>query len=100
MTTIVGICGNLRRGSFNGMLLRAAVESTPPGTVISSESIREIPLYDGDVAEQPGVPAVVERLKDGITLADGLLIVTPARRQEDMAHVHRGLHRRRAGYSA
>ena len=31
MTTIIGLCGSLRHGSFNRMLLRAAVEVAPPG---------------------------------------------------------------------
>jgi NAD(P)H-dependent FMN reductase len=59
------------------MLLRAAVEAPPPGTAIIPESIREIPLYDGDVEDQRGVPPSVQRLKDRIADADGLLIVTP-----------------------
>jgi NAD(P)H-dependent FMN reductase len=59
------------------MLLRAAVEAAPPGTSITPESIREIPLYDGDVEEEQGVPPAVQRLKDRIAEADGLLIVTP-----------------------
>jgi chromate reductase, NAD(P)H dehydrogenase (quinone) len=77
MTTIIGLCGSLRRGSFNGMLLNAAVEAAPPGTAINPESIREIPLYDGDVEEEQGVPHAVQRLKDRIAEAAGLLIVTP-----------------------
>jgi chromate reductase, NAD(P)H dehydrogenase (quinone) len=77
MVTIIGLCGSLRRGSFNRMLLRAAVEAAPPGTSIEPESIREIPLYDGDVEKEQGVPPVVQRLKDRIAEADGLLIVTP-----------------------
>jgi NAD(P)H-dependent FMN reductase len=77
MTTIVGLCGSLRHGSFNRLLLRAAVEVAPPGTVIQPESIREIPLYDGDVEEAQGLPPAVQRLKDRIAEADGLLIVTP-----------------------
>ena len=76
MTTIIGLCGSLRRGSFNRMLLRAAVEMAPQGTVIETESIREIPLYDGDV-EDEGMPPAVQRLKDRIAEADGVLIVTP-----------------------
>ena len=59
------------------MLLRAAMEMAPAGVSITPESIREIPLYDGDVEEQQGVPAAVQRLKDRIAEADGLLIVTP-----------------------
>lgn len=77
MTTIIGLCGSLRHGSFNRMLLRAAVDVAPPGTAINPESIREIPLYDGDVEEEQGVPPAVQRLKDRIADADGLLIVTP-----------------------
>ena len=77
MSTIIGLCGSLRRQSFNRMLLRAAVEAAPAGTSIEPESIREIPLYDGDVEEERGMPPVVRRLKDRIAEADGLLIVTP-----------------------
>jgi NAD(P)H-dependent FMN reductase len=34
MATIIGLCGSLRRASFNLMLLHAAVEAAPPGTSI------------------------------------------------------------------
>src|ERR671910_1446854 len=77
MTTIISLCGSLRRGSFNGMLLRAAIEMAPSGTAIEPESIREIPLYDADLEEEHGVPPAVERLKNRIARANGLLIVTP-----------------------
>ena len=77
MATIIGICGSLRRGSFNQMLLLAAVDAAPHGTTITPESIRDIPLYDGDLEEEQGVPPTVRRLKDRIAEADGLLIVTP-----------------------
>jgi len=71
--TIIGLCGSLRRASFNLMLLQAAVEAAPPGTSIEIESIRDIPLYDGDVEAQ-GIPPAVHRLKDRIAGADGVLI--------------------------
>ena len=77
MATIIGLCGSLRRGSFNLLLLRAAVEAAPPGTTIAIESIREIPLYDGDVEAEQGLPPAVQRLKDRIAAADGVLIATP-----------------------
>ena len=77
MATIVGLCGSLRRGSFNLMLLRAAVAAAPPGTSIEIEPIREIPLYDGDVEAEHGVPPAVQRLKDRIAAADGVLVATP-----------------------
>jgi NAD(P)H-dependent FMN reductase len=59
------------------MLLRAAAEAAPAGTSIEIESIREIPLYDGDVEAEHGIPAAVQRLKDRIAAADGVLLVTP-----------------------
>jgi chromate reductase len=77
MTTIIGLCGSLRHGSFNRMLLRAAIDAAPPGTAIEPESIADIPLYDADAEDAVGVPAAVRRLKDRIANADGLLLVTP-----------------------
>jgi chromate reductase, NAD(P)H dehydrogenase (quinone) len=76
MATIVGISGALRRGSYNASLLRAAVELAPPGLAIEAVSIREFPLYDGDV-EAEGTPEAVRAAKDRIAAADGLLLVTP-----------------------
>lgn len=75
--TIIGIAGSLRKGSFNASLLRAAVEAVSEGTKLEIASIREIPLYDGDVEEASGVPAYVQQLKDRVAAADGLLLVTP-----------------------
>jgi chromate reductase, NAD(P)H dehydrogenase (quinone) len=75
--TIVGIAGSLRRGSYNAMLLRVAAEQTPPGTTVEIASIQGIPLYDGDLEAERGIPDPVSRLKDRIAAADGLLLVTP-----------------------
>ena len=77
MPTILGLSGSLRRGSFNTMLLRAAIELQPAGTTIDIGSIRGIPLYDADVEAAAGIPAVVQELKARITATDGLLISTP-----------------------
>ena len=70
---IIGIAGSLRAGSFNASLLRAAKEECPALVI---ESIRGIPLYDGDVEAQ-GMPPRVSELKERIASADGLLLVTP-----------------------
>jgi NAD(P)H-dependent FMN reductase len=77
MPTIIGISGSLRRASFNTMLLRAATEMAPSGTTIEIASIEGIPLYNGDDEAEKGIPDAVQRLKDRIAGADGLLIVTP-----------------------
>jgi len=77
MITIIGISGSLRKGSYNSGLLRAAVETAPEGCTVDVASIRDIPLYDGDVEETEGIPEVVEEIKGRIEKADALLLVTP-----------------------
>lgn len=77
MTTIVGLSGSLRRGSYNTALLRAAAGLAPDGVTLSVETIHGIPLYDGDAEAESGVPERAARLKDLIAAADGVLLVTP-----------------------
>ena len=74
---IVGLSGSLRSGSFNAQLLRAAARVAPAGVQIEVETIRGVPLYDGDVEAAEGLPARVAELKDKIAAADGLFLVTP-----------------------
>jgi chromate reductase, NAD(P)H dehydrogenase (quinone) len=75
--TIAGISGSFRKNSFNAGLLRAAAEVVSPGTQLEILSIRDIPLYDGDVEEVSGIPISVQQIKERIASADGLLLVTP-----------------------
>src|SRR5205814_3727180 len=77
MITVVGFSGSLRQGSYNAALLRAAGSLMPSDSELRIESIAGIPLYDGDDEAAHGVPDLVSRLKDAITAADGLLLVTP-----------------------
>jgi NAD(P)H-dependent FMN reductase len=77
MAHLVGFSGSLRKGSFNSALLRAAAGMVPEGSRLDIASIADFPLYNGDDETATGVPASVERLKDAIAAADGLLIATP-----------------------
>ena len=77
MSTIIGISGSLRRGSFNTALLRAAAGLMPTGSELRIESIDGIPLYDGDVEAAEGVPKRAAEIKKAIIDANGLLLVTP-----------------------
>jgi NAD(P)H-dependent FMN reductase len=77
MTKIIGIAGSLRAGSYNKALLRAAATLMPPGATLEIAGIEGIPLYDGDVETNEGIPAAVQQLKDLIAGSDGVLMVTP-----------------------
>lgn len=77
MTRIIGIAGSLRKASFNAALLRAAAELAPAGTTLESASLAGIPLYDGDLESEHGIPPAVAALKERIAAADGLLLATP-----------------------
>jgi chromate reductase len=76
MIEILGLSGSLRAESFNSALLRAATELAPSGARIEHASIRDIPLYDGDV-ERDGIPKSVLALKERVVASDALLIATP-----------------------
>ena len=75
--TVVGISGSLRNGSLNSMLLRAAQELAPTDVKVEIASIRDVPLYDGDVELEHGIPASVQALKDRVAGASGVLLATP-----------------------
>ncbi|MEE2691211.1 MAG: NADPH-dependent FMN reductase [Pseudomonadota bacterium] len=77
MIRIVGLSGSLRKGSFNSALLRAAVQLTPEDVRLDAASIRGVPLYDGDVEAEQGIPSVVAALKDQVAAANGLMLFTP-----------------------
>ena len=77
MARIIGIAGSLRKASLNAALLRAAAELAPAGTQVEIGSIAGIPLYDGDLERDRGIPDAVTELKGRIAGADGLLLVTP-----------------------
>ncbi len=77
MTKILGISGSLRGGSFNTMLLKQAARAAPSGTSVEIGSIKDIPLYNGDLEDANGLPPSVQALKTQVMDCDGLLLVTP-----------------------
>jgi chromate reductase len=74
--TVLGICGSLRKGSFNMAALRTAIELKPPGMTIELADISQFPLYNEDVRAQ-GFPPPVETFRQQIKAADALLFATP-----------------------
>ena len=76
--SVVSMCGSLRRGSYNRMVMNALAGLAPEGMRIAeAPTYRDFPLYDADLQNAAGIPAAVEALADAIRAADGLIIVTP-----------------------
>jgi len=73
---VLGICGSLRKGSYNMAALRTAIAQKPSGMTIEVADISQIPLYDEDVRQQ-GFPPPVETLRRQIATADALLFACP-----------------------
>lgn len=73
---ILGLCGSLRRDSINRQLMRTAAEALGPGIQFDAADWRDIPPFDGDLFEL-GFPEPVQRLRQQIRDADGVLIVSP-----------------------
>lgn len=76
-TRILGISGSLRKQSFNTALLKAAQSAMPEQATLEIATLHGIPLYDGDLEQQDGIPAAVAALKDQVLGCDGLLLATP-----------------------
>jgi len=72
---ILGICGSLRRESFNKAALNAATELVPEGATIEVFDIDGLPGFNQDDEQNP--PAKVTELKKKIRESDAVLFVTP-----------------------
>ena len=76
---LVGVSGSLRKGSYNTMLLKAALQLLPPNVSMEIISIEDIPLYNADL-DMPAAkqrPETVEHFRKILTDADGILISSP-----------------------
>ena len=73
---VLGICGSLRKASFNLAALRACGELLPPGMKLGITSIADIPMYNQDVFDA-GMPEPVKRIRAEIATADGILLASP-----------------------
>ena len=77
MVKILAISGSLRSKSYNTALLRAAQPLVAPHAVLEVSTLHGIPLYDGDLEQQSGLPQSVTDLKARVLASDGLLLCTP-----------------------
>jgi chromate reductase len=72
---ILGFAGSLRKGSYNRVLLQAALELLPEGVELEVFDLEGIPPYNQDLENQP--VENVKEFKAKIKAADAVLIATP-----------------------
>ena len=72
---ILGICGSLRRQSYNLSALRAAAQVLPDGASLEVFDLNGIPPYNSDVESDP--PARVVELKRRLRETDAVLFASP-----------------------
>ncbi len=77
MTQVLAICGSLRKGSFNRMLMNTSIGLAPAGmTIKEAPSFANFPIYNFDIQQSSGFPADVDALHNAVTAADGVLMVS------------------------
>jgi NAD(P)H-dependent FMN reductase len=77
---ILALCGSSRRDSLNQKLLDAAVHgATDAGCSVARLRLRDLdlPIYDGDLEAEHGLPRGAVELKSLVAKHDGVLIATP-----------------------
>ena len=77
---ILAFAGSTRAGSFNKKLVKIAVEGArAAGAEVTLIDLRDfpMPLYDGDLEAESGLPGHAKRLKRLMIDHHGLLISTP-----------------------
>lgn len=77
---ILSFCGSLRKDSYNKKLAIAACEEFKglgcDVTYLDLKSLK-LPLYDGDIHSEKGIPDGGQKLIDNIQTADALAIASP-----------------------
>ncbi|MCB2001128.1 MAG: NAD(P)H-dependent oxidoreductase [Rhodoferax sp.] len=74
--SVLGICGSLRRQSYNLGALQAAGELMPQGMALTITRFDAIPLFNQDLEAQAAPPAVLQ-LAQEIRDADAVLFASP-----------------------
>jgi chromate reductase, NAD(P)H dehydrogenase (quinone) len=75
---VISICGSLRKGSYNRMVMNLLPGWAPANLKISeAPPFAEFPLYNADIQNSSGFPAPVQTLADAIRAAAGVIFVSP-----------------------
>jgi len=76
--SVISICGSLRKGSYNRMVMNLLPGYAPEGMKITeAPPFSEFPLYNADFENSSGFPAPVQKLAEAVRAADGVIFVSP-----------------------
>jgi chromate reductase, NAD(P)H dehydrogenase (quinone) len=74
---VLSMCGSLRRGSYNAMVMHALPGLAPEGmTITEAPPYDGFPIYNFDIQKEKGIPADVIALGNAMLAADGIVIVS------------------------
>jgi len=77
---ILAFAGSTRSGSFNKKLVKLAADAArDAGAEVTLLDLRDLPLplFDGDLEDEQGLPENAKKLKTLLRATDGLLISSP-----------------------
>jgi chromate reductase, NAD(P)H dehydrogenase (quinone) len=75
---VISICGSLRKGSYNRIVMNLLPGYAPAGMKVSeAPPWAEFPLYNADVQNSSGFPAPVQKLAEAVRAADGVMFISP-----------------------
>ena len=78
MANVICICGSLRKGSYNRMVMNLLPGWAPANMkIVEAPPFSEFPLYNADAQNTTGFPAPVQKLADAVRAADGVIFVSP-----------------------
>jgi chromate reductase len=78
VTNVVSICGSLRKGSYNRLVMTALPSLAPSGmSITEAPPFAGLPLYNADIQNSSGFPAAATTLAEAIRAADGVIFCTP-----------------------
>ena len=80
MAKILAFAGSTRSGSFNKMMVKVAADGArSAGAEVNFIDLRDfpMPIYDGDLEKESGVPEHARRLRELMGEHQGLLIASP-----------------------
>ncbi len=75
---VIAICGSLRKGSYNRMVMNLLPGYAPAVMKITeAPPWADFPVYNADIQNTTGFPEPVQKLAEAVRAADGVIFISP-----------------------